>query len=122
MSTKKHNNSERAATNEDTHRHYAVFNATDGIEADPSLMTRQEAEGFVRAFPRRFDRQGYYKTARGNRIPAEEVVLLILDTTTLTPEVAGNLLPACRGGRTSLDGSCLHNAAIMGKGAGTDGR
>jgi hypothetical protein len=54
---------------------YLVYNRTDAILADPRPMSRQEAEEFIRLFPKRFERQGYYKTFRGLRIPPEEVEL-----------------------------------------------
>ena len=54
---------------------FLVYNRTDAVLADPRLRTRQEAEEFVRLFPKRFERQGYYLTATGLRIPAEDVEL-----------------------------------------------
>ena len=56
-------------------KRYRVFNRTDGIPAYPSPMTLQEAEAFIRDFPKRYERQGYYLTACGDRIPAEAVEL-----------------------------------------------
>jgi hypothetical protein len=41
-------------------------------------MTREEAEEFVRLYPKRFERQGYYLTASGYRISAESVELDIV--------------------------------------------
>jgi hypothetical protein len=57
---------------------YLVYNRTDAILADPRSMSRQEAEEFIRLFPKRFEQQGYYKTARGLRIPPEEVELEVI--------------------------------------------
>lgn len=71
-----------------TEREYLVFNATDGIPASPELMTWKEAEAFCREFPERFRAQGHCFTSRRNRIPPEEVVLLILDDNTLTLDLA----------------------------------
>ena len=56
-------------------RRYQVFNCTDGVWAAPFAMTREEAEAFVRDFPKRHEWQGYYRTARGKRIRPEEVKL-----------------------------------------------
>ncbi len=56
-------------------RRYQVFNHTDGIWASPFTMTRKEAEAFVRDFPERYERQGYYRTASGRRIRPEDVEL-----------------------------------------------
>lgn len=58
-----------------TRRRYQVFNHTDGIWAWPFAMTRDEAEAFVRGFPERYERQGYYRTASGKRIWPDEVEL-----------------------------------------------
>jgi hypothetical protein len=49
-------------------RRFLVYNLTDGVAASPGLMTLAEARSFVRDFPRRFDRQGYYLTAARQRI------------------------------------------------------
>ena len=56
-------------------RRYQVFNHTDGIWASPLPMSRNEAEAFVREFPRRYGRQGYYLTASRERIRPEDVEL-----------------------------------------------
>ena len=58
-----------------TEKRYRVFNRTDGILASPNPMTLQEAEAFIRDFPKRYKQQGYYLTASGERIPAEAVEL-----------------------------------------------
>ena len=69
-------------------RRYLVFNRTDGVFADPGLMTLREAEEFIRQFPARFRRQGYYLTASGEPIPAECVELEIVDEN-LDPVLVG---------------------------------
>ena len=56
-------------------RRYQVFNLTDGIWAAPFAMSREDAEMFVRDFPERYERQGYYRTASGKRIRPDEVEL-----------------------------------------------
>ena len=38
-------------------------------------MTLVEAKAFIRDFPKRYEKQGYYLTASGERIPAEAVQL-----------------------------------------------
>ena len=60
-------------------KRYRVFNRTDGILAAPSQMTLDEAKAFIRSFPSRFARQGYYLTATRERIRPEDVELGILD-------------------------------------------
>jgi hypothetical protein len=60
-------------------KRFSVFNRTDGIPASPNPMTLQEAEAFVREFPKRYERQGYCLTATGERIPPESVNLVLLD-------------------------------------------
>jgi len=60
-------------------KHFLVFNRTDGILANPRLMTLEEAEVFIRDFPKRYQQQGYYLTASRQRIPAEAVDLEIVD-------------------------------------------
>lgn len=57
---------------------YRVYNRTDGVPAAPYSMTREEAEEFVRLYPKRFEQQGYYLTASGHRISAESVELEIV--------------------------------------------
>ena len=42
---------------------------------DPRQMTLDEAKAFIRSFPHRFARQGYYLTATRERIPVEAVEL-----------------------------------------------
>jgi len=69
-------------------KQYRVFNRTDGVFAAPSLMTLSEAEEFIRRFPARFRRQGYYFTASRERIPASYVELEIVDEN-LDPVLAG---------------------------------
>ena len=61
-------------------RRYQVFNRTDGIWAAPFAMTSEEAEAFVRDFPERYERQGYYRTASGRRIRPEDVELELVRT------------------------------------------
>lgn len=58
-------------------KHYAVFNTTDGFFASPDQMTKEEAEKFVAEFAARYDRQGYYRTGKGEKINPKDVVLTI---------------------------------------------
>ena len=60
-------------------RRFLVYNRTDGIIAHPALMTFAEAKEFIRRFPERFSRQGYYLTASRDRVPACAVELQIVD-------------------------------------------
>lgn len=59
-------------------RRYQVFNCTDGIWASPLPMTWAEAEVFVKDFPARYGRQGYYLTASRERIRPEDVELEVV--------------------------------------------
>ena len=54
---------------------FAVFNATDGFFASPDHLISEDADTFIRNFPKRFERQGYYKTGRGERINPNDVIL-----------------------------------------------
>jgi hypothetical protein len=66
---------------------FIVMNDTDGIMASPDVFTNEEADQFIQDFPKRFERQGYYKTARGYRIPYDEIAeCLILTKIELTQE------------------------------------
>ena len=60
---------------------FILWNETDGILASPdSFKTHREARAFVRAFRKRFERQGYYLTAGRERIPVASVVLEIIES------------------------------------------
>jgi hypothetical protein len=57
---------------------FLVFNATDGVYASPDeFKTKEEAEKFIMEFPKRYERQGYYRTSRWEKIDAREVLLKI---------------------------------------------
>ena len=57
---------------------FLVFNATDGFYASPDeFKTKEEAEQFVKDFPKRFIQQGYYLTSNRERIEPECVLLKI---------------------------------------------
>lgn len=58
---------------------FVVCNCTDQIMAHPERMSMEEAEAFVQSFASRFARQGYYLTAAGERIPAGQVDLEIVE-------------------------------------------
>ena len=61
-------------------KEYIVFNRTDGITASPvAYTTREEAEQFIKDFPKRFAHQGYYLTSRMERISPEQVILEIVE-------------------------------------------
>jgi len=59
-------------------RTFTVFNATDGFYASPDIMTKEEAETFVKQFPERYRAQGYYRTGRWEKIRPEDVALKIV--------------------------------------------
>jgi len=54
---------------------YIVFNDTDGFTASPDIMTSDEADEFIKLFPRRYDAQGYYRDGRGRKIKQDDVIL-----------------------------------------------
>jgi len=64
--------------NDEVTRFY-VFNDTDGILASTGAMTLEQANHFIRCFPNRFAGQGYYLTARRERISPESVVLRLIN-------------------------------------------
>ena len=61
-------------------RSYWVFNETDGIYAyhDP-FKTVAEAVIACGSFVDRFKTQGFYRNSRGERLPLDEVRLLVQD-------------------------------------------
>jgi len=61
---------------------FLVYNVTDGVLAWPELMTLADARRFVKQFPERFARQGYYLTASWERISPDAVALEIVDSET----------------------------------------
>ena len=57
---------------------YLVFNKTDGIYASSEpFKTREDAEKFIKEFPKRYERQGYYRNSRMEKMRAEDVELEI---------------------------------------------
>jgi hypothetical protein len=56
---------------------FLVFNKTDGIYASPNEFTKEEAEQFIKNFPKRFEFQGYYLTSNQERINPNLVELEI---------------------------------------------
>lgn len=56
-----------------------VFNATDGIFASPDSFTPEEAKQFIKDFPLRYERQGYYRNRRGEKMDPKLVKLVILN-------------------------------------------
>lgn len=75
-----------------------VFNLTDGIEAHRCPMTLAEAVDFMKAFPKAFENQGYYKTSRWELIPPEQVqlVLLPIEDTSQLSAILAELLAECK--------------------------
>lgn len=72
---------------------YLVFNATDGIYASPKIMTKEEAELFIQNFRANYVEQGYYFTVTGDRIPPEEVELVMEEAPEEHVEQDVTLLP-----------------------------
>ena len=62
-----------------TSKRYVIWNCTDGVFAHPEPMTLAVAQEFIRQFPERYRRQGYYLTADGLRIRPQNVRLEIVD-------------------------------------------
>lgn len=62
-----------------TEKRFLVYNLIDGVLACPDLLTLAEARRFIRSFPARFTRQGYYLTASGERIRPDVVEFDIVD-------------------------------------------
>ena len=58
---------------------FLVWNDEDNILASPDTFpTRADAEAFVAAFPKRFERQGFYRNVRGEHLDPTDVVLRIV--------------------------------------------
>lgn len=56
---------------------YHVFNETDSVWATNRPMTSKNARKFINGFLQRFERQGYYLTASGQRIALADVNLVL---------------------------------------------
>ena len=56
---------------------YTVFNKTDGFYASPDIMTKKQADKFVKDFPFRYTKQGYYRTNKWEKIDPKDVILEI---------------------------------------------
>lgn len=57
---------------------WIVMNDTDGIQASQSVFTdRQSANDWMVEFPKRFYKQGYYKTAHGEKIHPDDIKLSV---------------------------------------------
>jgi len=54
-------------------RKFFVENLTDGFPASPNEMSIEEAIQFMEDFPKRYERQGYYRTSYGEAIPPSSV-------------------------------------------------
>ena len=54
---------------------FMVFNDTDGVPVTYEPVTEDQADEIIKNFPERFAQQGYYLTARHDRIPARYVQL-----------------------------------------------
>ena len=57
---------------------FLVFNDTDGILVHPGPVTRCSAVRLIRQFRGRFREQGFYLTARRERVNPEEVQLSVV--------------------------------------------
>ena len=78
---------------------FTVFNETDGIYCHPEPRTYEQCQEFVREFPQRFARQGYYMTWEGHRIPVAEVCLKILPAEDDAPADKPKTTPLIQWGR-----------------------
>lgn len=57
----------------------SLWNETDQVFASPDdFDTEAQALAYAEAFRKRFAAQGYYLTADGDRIPPEEVELVVV--------------------------------------------
>ena len=56
---------------------YDVWNCTDDIPASMDSMCYSDAEQFVKDYPKRYEKQGYYFTNQMERINPNDVVLEI---------------------------------------------
>lgn len=59
---------------------YTVFNATDNVPASGELFSSiQAAKRFIKDFPNRYKKQGFYSSVSHGRINPEHVELVVLD-------------------------------------------
>jgi|CXWL01.1.fsa_nt_gi hypothetical protein len=57
---------------------FLLWNETDQVYASPEeFKTEREAQAYALEFRSRYATQGYYKTAGGERIPPEDVELVV---------------------------------------------
>ena len=57
---------------------YLLWNNTDQVYASPEeFRTEREAQAYALEFRKRYARQGYYKTANGERISPGAVELVV---------------------------------------------
>jgi transcriptional regulatory protein LevR len=59
-------------------RKFIVFNDTDQIWASMDIMSIEQAIQFMEDFPKRYELQGYYRTAQGIAIPISCIRLSLL--------------------------------------------
>jgi hypothetical protein len=58
---------------------FMLWNGTDRVFASPEeFETEGAAEAYADSFRARYQTQGYYKTAGGERIAPEDVVLMVV--------------------------------------------
>ena len=57
---------------------FIVFNETDQIWASMDIMSIEQAIQFMEDFPKRYERQGYYRTAQGVAIPTSSIRFCLL--------------------------------------------
>jgi hypothetical protein len=90
---------------------YMVFNYTDNIYASPEVYrTQKEAKEFIKSFRKRFEKQGYYKTNRLERLNPEHIDLEVI------PEDFSPFRKMENGGSTDNGNSIKELDRLVGKG------
>ncbi len=54
---------------------YIIWNDTDDITASGEEFTNKEADQFIKDFPKRYEKQGYYKDNNWNKLDPKDVLL-----------------------------------------------
>lgn len=63
----------------DTISGYKVFNYTDNIEASAeTFKTKKAANDFIKAFRKRYEKQGYYRDNRRRQIKPADIDLEVI--------------------------------------------
>lgn len=57
-------------------KNIAIFNETDGFFASDERFDEAGADKFIEDFPKRYEKQGYYRNSQMEKMDPKEVVLI----------------------------------------------